>query len=417
MADARESGDIPTVALAEAFWSERGRTLARLYGQHGPVFRARYLKTEALFLIGPEANRFVLADHRHAFSHRQGWSRVFGPGSGVPHLLSMDPPEHNLHRRILAPAFAARHLDAHLPLIAEVVEGQLVSWAARGEVDAYEEARSIAFDLAARAFLGLRSGPELELARAVYLHGTRGRASAFNALLRRAFAERRARPIGDAMGLLAQARDERGWVVSDEQLRSHAEILLVAGYETTASLGAWALYLLAAHPEYQELARAEAVQAPPIGEATVETYRRMLALDRALYEAERLYPPVPIVPRGLLRDVAFDGRLLEAGALAFYSPAATHLLPDLWPDPHRFDPDRFVPPREERRRVPFGLVGFGGGPRICIGLPFARLELLVLLAEVVRRYRLSPVPNQVLAQRYGVTSRPAHGIRLVVQPG
>jgi cytochrome P450 len=205
-------------------------------------------------------------------------------------------------------------------------------------------------------------------------------------------------------------------VVSDEQLRSHAEILLVAGYETTASLGAWVLYLLAAHPEYAERARVEAVQAPPTGKATVEIYRRLLALDRALYEAERLYPPVPIVPRGLLRDVTFDSRLLEAGTLAFYSPAATHLLPALWSDPYRFDPDRFAPPREERRRAPFGLVGFGGGSRICIGLPFARLELLVLLTEALRRYRLSPVPGQVLGQRYGVTSRPVHGIRLLVQP-
>lgn len=414
MAQAVPIEDIPLVALGEAYWADRGRALARLCTQHGPVFRARHLKTETLFLIGPDANRAVLATHRHAFSHERGWRWLFGPGTGPPNLLSMDPPEHDLHRRIVAPAFAPRQLPAHLPLIVEVVERRLARWAACEEVDAYEETRLIAFDLAARAFLGLRPGPELELARAVYLHGARGRASGFTSLMRRIIAERRKRRIEDAMGLLAGARDEHGWIVSDEQLLAHAEIFLVAGYETTASLGAWALYLLAADPAYAARVLEEVAHINPDGHGSVETYRQMPALDRALYEAERLYPPVPTVPRGLIRAVEIGGHVLPAGSLALFSPAATHLLPDLWSDRDRFDPDRFAPPREERHRAPFALVGFGGGPRICIGMPYARLELLVLLSAALRRYRLTPAPGPMPAQRYGVTSRPLHGLRLHV---
>src|SRR5262249_23934403 len=155
--------------------------------------------------------------------------------------------------------------------------------------------------------------------------------------------------------------------------------------------------------------------AAPDWPPSLDAFRRMPALDRALYEAERLYPPVPTVPRGLFREVELEGHCLPAGALALYSPAATHLLPGLWSAADRFDPDRFAPPREERRRAPFALVGFGGGPRICIGRPFARLQLLVLLAGALRRYRLIPAPGQVLGQRYGVTSRPLYGIRLRVE--
>jgi cytochrome P450 len=107
---------------------------------------------------------------------------------------------------------------------------------------------------------------------------------------------------------------------------------------------------------------------------------------------------------------------LPAGTKVFYSAAATHLLPEIWREPARFDPDRFAPPREEHRKVPFALVGFGGGPRVCIGFAFARYELALLLAIVSLRFSLTSVPGQTIVQRYGVTSRPRHGIRVRVQP-
>lgn len=413
-ATAEEGAPIPLLELGEDYWIDRGRFLADAYARIGPVFRARHLKTEVVFLIGPAANRFVLATARAAFSHFGGWSTVFG-GSGEPrNLLTMDPPEHDFHRRIVAPAFGASRLLEYQPLIVRVTERRLARWAARAEIDAYEEARIIAFDLALRAFLGAHPGPEVELGRAVYLHGAGARTDAFTALLRRKIAERRNARFDDALGLLAAARDPHGFPLSDEQILAHAEILLVAGYETTASLGAWALYLLASQPQYTRRLRAELEDASAGAVADAGQLQARPLLDNFILEAERLFPPVPTAPRRLLRPVVFAGYHIPAGTLVLYSAAGTHMLEDVWTAPEGFDPDRFAPPRAEHRRTAYALVGFGGGPRTCIGQPFARMQLRTVLATASRLFDLTPVPGQVLRQRYGVTARPLHGIRLQV---
>jgi cytochrome P450 len=137
-------------------------------------------------------------------------------------------------------------------------------------------------------------------------------------------------------------------------------------------------------------------------------------LDRVLREAERLFPPVPIAPRVVVREVAVGGYGLPVGTRVFYSAAATHLLPGLWADPSIFDPERFGPARAEQRQEAYALIGFGGGPRVCIGRALARLELAVFVWHAVQRYHLTVAPGQVIAQRWGVTSRPRHGIHLHV---
>lgn len=403
---------LPTVTLPKAYWSDRGPFLAGLYATHGPLIQARLGRTEVVFLLGPHANRFVLQSHRHAFSHRQGWSWAFGKDTDPRNLLTMDGTEHAHHRGILHPAFAARRMDDYLSRLVLIIDRRLATWTARRIVDVYEEARVIALDVVAELLLGIRPGAELNLCRAVFLHGAHARAVEFAALLRALTAARRAYPRDDALGLLARATDTEGHLLTHEQILGHAETLLIAGHETTASLAAWSLYLLASHPAYERRLLHELALHPPAH----LTLHDMPVLSRVLNEAERLYPPIPNAPRGLLRDVQFDHQLLPAGTMVLYSAAATHLLPNIWTDPTSFDPDRFAPPREEHRATPYALVGFGAGPRVCIGRTLARVELGLLLARAVQRYRLSLVPGQTLVQRYGVTNRPLRGIRLHAQP-
>jgi cytochrome P450 len=416
MITTRSATSIPSVTLPEAYWLDRGAYLASLYAAHGPIVRSRLGQVEVVFLLGPEANRFVLQTHRQAFSYEHGWGWVFGRAIEPRNLLTMDGAEHRWHRALLHPAFAARRMERYLPLLTRIIDRCLASWATRGVVDVYEEARVITLDVVAEALLGLRPGPEVHLCRAVFLHGAHRRGGEFAALLRGKIAERRAQATDDGLGLLAQARDEQGRPLSDEQLLAHADTLLIAGHETTASLGAWALYSMAKHPDYANRVRDEQARLAPDGQITSAAIENAQALARALSETERLYPPIPTAPRGLLEDVEFLGHLLPAGAKVLYSAAATHLLPTIWTEPMSFDPDRFAPPREEHKKAPYALVGFGGGPRVCIGRTLARLELALLLAGAVSRYQLTIVPGQRIAQRYGVTNRPLHGIRLGVQP-
>jgi cytochrome P450 len=351
---------------------------------------------------------------------------LFGDG-----LLTMDGTQHDQHRRMMNPAFAIGYMDRYLPLMHRIIRERIADWADRGEVDIYEEARKITFDVAAEALTGLRVGPEVDRFRELFVQILNlGRIAADSAdydrrlsqlqgelygLLLPKIRERRRNPTDDILGMLVQARDDAGRALSDEQLIAHTNILLVAGHETSTSLSAWLLHLLVQHPEHlrRVLDEQAALLAPGV-DPTLDDIKRMKVLENALSEAERMYPPVANGPRGVVEDFEFGGYLVPAGTFVFYSIAASHLIPSIFAAPQRFDPDRFAPPREEHRRTPYGLVGFGGGPRICIGINFAQVEIKAMVSHILRRYRLDVAPGQQIVQFYRATGMPLNGIRMRV---
>ncbi len=169
------------------------------------------------------------------------------------------------------------------------------------------------------------------------------------------------------------------------------------------------------HPDYAERVLDE--QATILGtkaDPDLEDIKRLKVLDNALSEAERLYPPVANGPRGVVEDFVFNGYHVPEGTLAFYSIVASHMLPDLFANPTAFDPDRFASPCEEHKKHPYALVGFGGGPRICIGINFAQVEIKAMVSHILRNYTLTLVPDQEIYQFYGATGRPMNGIRMHV---
>jgi cytochrome P450 len=384
-------------------------------------------------MVGPEANRFVLVQNRQKFSNFVGWGSIFEVvnmfGRG---LLSMDGAEHDHDRKIMNPAFTVSYMDRYLPLMNRVIREQVATWAERGDVDVYEEMRSLTFAIAAEALAGLRAGEEVERFRELYVGllevpRTAQTDEEFNAhvhriqdelgaLLRPKIQERRLHPTDDVFGLLVQAKDIHGQTMSDEQLIAHANILLVAGHETSTSLSSWLLYLLTQHPAYTQRILTEQEQV--LGQRAdpdLEALKRMKVLENALSEAERLYAPVANGPRGVTEDFVFNGYHVPAGTFLFYSIIGSHMLPHIFAHPEQFDPDRFAPPREEHKKHPYALIGFGGGPRICIGINFAQVEIKALVSHILRNYNLELVPDQQIAQFYGVTGRPANGIHMHVK--
>jgi cytochrome P450 len=432
MQQLRALEDIPYVTLPEDYRSNPGPFLARMYAQYGPIFRTKLMFDEDLvYLVGPEANRFVLATNRLKFSHHEGWGRFFGVietyGDG---LLTMDGVEHDQHRRMMNPAFAISYMDRYLPLMNRIIRERTATWLERGEVDVFEEARKITFDVAAEALVGLKTGPEVDRFREIFFSMiTLGSVAAdendyatrlarlqsdLYGLLLPKIRQRRAQPTDDVLGMLVRARDDQGNALSDEQLIAHTNILLVAGHETSTSLSAWLLYLLSQHPDYaRRVLDEQARLLGPDADPTLEDIKRMKVLENALSEAERLYPPVSNGPRGVLEDFEFNGYRVPAGTHVFYSIAGAHMLPTVFAAPEQFDPDRFAPPREEHK-TPYALVGFGGGPRICIGINFAQVEIKALVSHLLRKYRLELVPGQQIIQMYRPTSMPVNGIRMRV---
>jgi retinoid hydroxylase len=417
---ARPYNDIPVVEFSEMdIWSGRfPSVLAHLATEVGLVFRrvlrqGPFAGTDTLYMVGPEANRFVMHTHRDAFSHERGWTPIIGEVLGQG-LLNMDDPEHTRHRKLWNPAFTSAYMETYLPLMQRIIAERTARWAERGVVDMYQEVREITFDVAATALAGVPRGPQADRMQQLFYRlivGDRMGAQSYETWLEEAtrarseltelllllIAERRAMPSvqapRDVLGLIVHARDEDGEALTDEQVLGHVDILLVAGHETTTVLGAYTLYRLATMHEARDrvLAELDEVLGDERGPVSVEATHQLRELEYFVRETGRLNPPVFNVPRGVVRDVEFAGYTIPAGTTVRLALAACHRLPDIFTDPDLFDPQRFAPPREEDRRVPYSLVTFGGGPRLCIGINFANIEVKALAVHVLRHYRLEPV--------------------------
>ena len=422
--------EIPYVEMPDDYNRRLPEVLPAAYEKYGPIFRSTYFGQEVLYMVGPEANRFVLVNQRRKFSNYIGWGTIFSVvdmfGRG---LLSMDGDEHDRDRKTMNPAFTISYMDRYLPLMQRLVREHVAKWAETGTIDIYNEARMLTFDIAAQGLTGLKAGEEVDLFRDIFVgilmvpafstseEDFQQRLNTFHEqlriLLRPRIEERRRNPTDDIFGLLVQARDSQGNYMSEEQIIAHINILLVAGHETSTSLIAWLMYLLTQHPAYTQriLDEQRAILGDKL-EANLEEIKRMKVLENALSEAERMYPPVANGPRGVIEDFEFHGYHVPVGTMVFYSIVASHMLPSLFAEPTKFDPDRFASPREEHKKNPYALVGFGGGPRICIGINFAQVEIKALISHILRNYQIELVEGQNIQQEYGVTGSPINGILL-----
>ena len=442
--------DLPVLQITDDdFWTGRlPHKIADFALENGPIFRRTADEGlvpggNLVFMVGPEANRFVFHTGREHFSHAQGWNPLLGDVLGKG-LLNMDPPEHTHHRRVWSPAFTNTVMEVYIPVLHQVIQNRSRSWPQREQVDVYDEARDITFDAAAVALAGMEPGETVDEMRDLFymlLHSGQEIATEeeWMALMTRVqgrllpmllqlIAEKRAQPAAaienDVLGRLGHARDENGQPLTDLQILGHLNILLVAGHETTTTLGGWTLFQLAQRPEWVARLRTEVDEAlegyAAIGETEAvfpkNALSKMPTLDNFIKETGRLYPPVFTVPRGTVTDFEFGGYRIPAGTWIRLSLAAGHLLPEAFTDPERFDPDRFGPKRREDRATPYSLVTFGGGPRICIGINFANIEVRILAAHVLRHYDLVVVPDQPARHVGYFTSMAPDGLHLTFQP-
>jgi cytochrome P450 len=211
----------------------------------------------------------------------------------------------------------------------------------------------------------------------------------------------------DLLARLLGARDEDGSAMDDRQVRDEVLTLFVAGHETTATGLAWTAYLLARHPEI--LAAVER-EVDAVGDSpTVADLPRLQLCLRAFREALRLYPPVYVFGRDSRGDVSLAGYSLPPPSNVLVSPFALHRRTAIWPNPERFDPDRFLPEREAARHR-YAYIPFGAGPRVCIGNQFAYMEAQLAMAVLFRRFRFESLGDD--EPEPSATLRPRHGIRV-----
>jgi cytochrome P450 len=220
----------------------------------------------------------------------------------------------------------------------------------------------------------------------------------------------------DIISLLVHAHDpETGRGLDDQDIAGNLFAFIVAGYETSAAAVAWCLWLLSHHAEAQQRARAEIIAIAgdrAIGPAEVE---RLSYTRQCAQEALRLFPPVPAVARQPRHETHLGGEFISPKTQVVAPTWSIHRNHLLWDEPSRFDPDRFAPERV-KARPRCAWLPFGAGPRICIGMNFAMLEIVTILGVMLRRVRFEPVTNYRLELSTHVTLRAREGLPVRIYP-
>jgi len=213
----------------------------------------------------------------------------------------------------------------------------------------------------------------------------------------------------DLLEHLLEARDEDdGGVMTDKQVRDEILTMFVAGHETTANGLAWTLYSLARQPELYARARA-VVDGLSGRRPTFEDLDRLELLGRAFKEALRLYPPVFAIPRVSITETTVGGYTIPPQTVLLVSPWLVQHRADIWPDPFRFDPDRFLPEQADKRPDE-AWIPFSDGPRVCIGAHFAQLEAPLVLATILQHADFSLVNDAEIVPDDSPTVRPRGGV-------
>jgi cytochrome P450 len=403
--------------------------LGRRYDAHGAIFKTHIFFRPTVIMSGVEANRFLLSTGMEHFSWKEGWPITFKTLLGES-LFVQDGDEHRQKRKLLMPAFHREALKQYLTTMETITQRYLARWEHEAEFAWFDENKKLTFEIASVLLTGGTEGDDAQtaelsrlftdltnglIALPVNIPGTPyGKAlRARNALLR--FIEARVRerqqtPGMDALSLLVLARDEDGNALELRELVAQALLLLFAGHETTTSMITSFCMCLAQHPEVMAKARAEQAQFATDAPISYEDIRQMTYLEQVLKEVERMYAPVPGGFRGVVKPFEFNGYHVPKGWQVLYTIPTAHNDPKIYGEPDRFDPERFAPDRAEDK--PFSLVGFGAGPRVCLGYAFAQMEMKVIAALLLRRWQWELLPEQRLDYVMFPTLRPRDGLRV-----
>ena len=408
------------------------------YEEFGPIFTIRLLHSPVVFMLGPEANHFVTVAHPENFHWRESSFGDLIPllGDG---LLTIDEGYHDRARAIMMPAFHREQIEAATAAMTVEADEAIGGLPVGAVVDVYEWMRNLAMRIAMRALLGLdpdEAGKGATAAfhfeRALGYYGIdfhlrllRGPGSpwrkmtASRAILDEiVFGEitrRRANPDPerrDILSLLVGARGDGGEAFTDREIRDQVMTLMFAGHDTSTSTLTFMLHELARHPEVTRRLREEQEQVLGGASPTAQQLEKeMPYLDMVLDEVLRLYPPAWIGPRRAVREFEFGGCTVPRGAYVNYCSWASHRIPEFFPEPEAFIPERFA--RERKAALPRGAyVPFGGGSRICIGKRFGQTEVKLVATKLLQRLDVDALPGRTMTIRQMPTLSPEGGLKM-----
>lgn len=414
--------------------------MERHHQAFGDLFLGYFLGRPAIMVSGAQGMQEMMTHPQIAAPGEL--NELARPLLGSNSLTLLSEPEHQARRKLLMPPFHGERLWSYGQLIREITQGEMTRWTPGKAFEVRIAMQEITLRVILKAVFGLRDGVRLETLKKSLVERfemtAKGFGSSFiflpflrqdwgpwspwgrimqkqrdcDALIYAEIAERRANPDPeriDILNLLLSAVDEAGEGLTDVELRDELMTLLFAGHETTATSLTWALYLIHQHPAVYETLMAELESADPDPLALY----KLPYLTAVCNETLRLYGPAMLTfGRQTEAPVSLLGQEIPAGTALAGSIYLTHRDPDLYPEPERFRPERFL----ERNFSPYEFIPFGGGSRRCIGMALAQLEMKLILATILLGVKLehrspsAPLKPQrrgaLLAMESGFTMAP-----------
>ncbi len=404
---------------------------------HGRMATVQFGKQQVVMFLRPEHVRYVLVEKPRNFVKYDLGNLRFLLGDG---LLTSDGDFHRQQRRLVQPAFHKHRVEGYADTMVHLTEEMLEQWQPGSEVDISREMQQLTLRIILKALFNLDSPTQsASLGRAITtvitnsirnfgsvrrlrldLPFTRyGRMMAgkreLDTFVYDLIKQRRAdgRDVGDVLSMLLQAQDE-GNTMTDKQIHDQVFTFIAAGHETARNTMSWTFYLLSQHPHVLEKLLAELHTVLQGRSPSVDDLPHLPYLDWVINESWRVYPPAWTLIRRAVDAFDLDGYHFPAGTIAVLSQWVLHHLPDIWGDPGVFRPERWDPARGQQ--VPqWAYFPFGGGPLICIGMPFAELETRLLLATILQHYTPRLVPGFKVVPQPRVTLRPKYGMHMILE--
>lgn len=416
------------------------RVFQYLFNTFGDAAHYKLGRRHVVFLNNPEYIREILVVQNSNFVKERTVQRMkMLVGEG---LITSEDPFHRKQRMLAQPAFYRQRISAYGDDIVAKAAAFRDRWQAGQQLDISQEMMHLTLDIIAKtlfdsdvaaevaeisrevnAIMGLYNFlvivPLAEMLQHYPLPGmkrfrqARGR---LNAIVYRMIEEHRSenRDRGDLLSMLLTARYDDGGAMPDLQIRDEVMTIFLAGYETIANALTWTWYLLSQNPEEERKFHAELGSVLGTRSAGYDDIANLTYTEMVLAESMRLYPPAWAMGRLALEDFSLGPYFLPRNTTVFMSQYIMHRDSRYFPDPERFDPERWRP-EAKTARPRYSYFPFGGGARQCIGESFAWMEGILILATLGRRWRLKHVSGHRVEPQPLITLRPKYGMQMILE--
>jgi cytochrome P450 len=432
----------PLVGHLHAFRSNPLKFLIKAAREHGDLVYFRVASQHMYLVNHPDYVREILVTNQSNFLKSRALQRskvLLGEG-----LLTSEGQHHLRQRRLVQPAFHRERLAGYAAAMSECAVRARQGWQAGSTMDVSVEMARLTLSVVAKTLFSAdveSEASEIGEAMTAVLQMFQLLVMPFSEYLVklplpsvRRFEKARARldstiyglirerresgqDTGDLLSMLLFAQDEEkdNSGMTDKQVRDEALTLFIAGHETTANALSWTWYLLSQHPEverrlHQEIDAVLGDRAPELADVPNLRYAEMI-----LSEALRLYPPAWAIGRMAKSSFELGGIEIPAKSICILSPYLVHRDARWFPDPQKFDPERWTPEARESRPK-FAYFPFGGGARVCIGERFAWMEGVIVMAALAQKWKLRLVPGQSVEPLPLITLRVKNGLRMIAEP-